>query len=265
MRNQMKSLAALAVMIAWVSPAAADGAPADTQETETARDVKNEIPILAYSYTAYGAPAGTIGAQAYGLGLGASGQKAVLGGGGAVWGSPVERLTLVGDGSRDVFGNFAPSAAAVVRLLGAPGNGFSLGALGKYKVEGFAYGPNNEFESEIETGLLLSYVGAGWHVDANAIGGMGLGDDGEIDAEGRLRLGRDIGSLVRVGVDGQARFRLAGDFRLPGGRTWDFAGGPQVVLGTNRFFGALTAGPATMGVLSNVGWTAIVSVGGATL
>jgi hypothetical protein len=261
----MKRSAAIAASLAWISPAAADGAPSDMQETENARDVKSEIPILAYSYTAYGAPARTLGAQAYGLGLAASGQKAIVGGGGTVWGSPVDRLTLIGDGSRDIFGNFAPSAAVLVRLLGAPGSGFSLGALGKYKVEGFAVGPNNEIESEIETGLLLSYVRAGWHFHANAIGGMGLGDDGEIDAEGRLRLGRDLGSLFRVGVDGQARVRLAGSSRLPGGRTWDFAGGPQVLLGSDRFFGALTAGPATMGVWSNVGWTSIVSVGGATL
>src|SRR5262249_10974024 len=101
--------------------------------------------------------------------------------------------------------------------------------------------------------------------DLNAITGFGTGDDGEIDAEGRLRLGRDLGSLARVGVDGQARFRLAGDTKLPGGRTWDFAGGPQLLVGSGRFFGALTAGPATMGGVSNVGWTAVVSIGGTTL
>jgi hypothetical protein len=264
MRKITRAFTVLATT-AWISPAAAGGTHTDMEEAQPTRDIKTEIPNLAYSYTAYGASAGTLGAQAYGLGLGASGQKATLGGGGTVWGSPVDRLTLIGDGSRDVFGNFAPSAAAVVRLLGTPGRGFSLGALGKYKVEGFAVGPNNEFESELETGLLLSYGRAGWHFDVNAIGGAGLGDDGEIDAEGRLRLGRDLGSLFRVGVDGQARARLSGSSRLPGGRTWDFAGGPQLLLGSDRFFGALTAGPATMGVLSNVGWTAIVSVGGATL
>jgi hypothetical protein len=69
---------------------------------------------------------------------------------GAVWGSPIDRLTLIGAAPRDMFGNFAPSAAAMVRLLGTPNDGFVLSALGKFKVEGFATGPNNEMESEIE-------------------------------------------------------------------------------------------------------------------
>jgi hypothetical protein len=93
---------------------------------------------------------------------------------------------------------------------------------------------------------------------------MGTGDDGEIDAEGRLRFGRDLGSLARLGVDGQARFRLAGDRPLAGGRTWDFAGGPQILFGSKHFYGALTGGPATMGVLRDVGWTGILSLGGST-
>jgi hypothetical protein len=176
----------------------------------------------------------------------------------------LDRLTLIGDGSRDMFGHFAPSAAAVVRVFGDR-EGLSLGVLGKFKVEGFGTGPNGETEAEIESGLLLSYARYGWHFDLNAIGGVGTGDDGEVDAEGRLRFGRDIGELLRLGLDGQARFRMAGDTKLPGGRTWDFVGGPQVLFGQRHFFGALTAGPATMGVVKDVGFSAIVSIGGTTL
>ena len=229
------------------------------------REVRNEIPIVAYAYSANGASAGTVGVQAYGLSLSGSGQRTVLGGGGTVWGSPIDRVTLIGDGSRDLFGNFAPSAAVAVRLLGTPNDGFTLAALGKFKVEGFATGPNGEMESEIESGFLLSYAKYGWHMDLNGITGFGTGDDGEIDTEGRLRLGHDLGSLVRLGIDGQARYLVAGVNKLPGSRNGDFAAGPQLLIGSRNFFGSLTSGPATMGVTNNVGFTTFVSIGGATL
>jgi hypothetical protein len=258
------AVAALAILSAPSGARAADDSAAPPNETARASssDVRGQIPIVAYAYSAQGVPAGTVGAQAYGLGLEAKGQRAIAGGGGTVWGSPVDRLTLVGDGARDQFGNFAPSAAAMVRLLGDPAQGFTLSALGKFKIEGFGVGPNDELESEVELGMLLSYARQGWHLDANAIGGHGTGDDGDADAEGRLRIGRDLGDLVRVGADGQARYRLAGAAPLLGGRTWDFAAGPQLLVGQSHFFGSLTAGPATMGVASGIGWTAIASVGG---
>jgi hypothetical protein len=261
-----KSLIAIAVL---TSPglALADG-PHDTPEPiAVTKEVKNEIPNVAFAYTAHGVSQGTLGVQAYGLGVGAGGggQKSFLGGGGAVWVSPIDRLTLLADGSRDFSGNFAPSAAAVVRILGTPNDGFTLGVLGKFKVEGFGTGPGGETESEIESGLLLSYAKYGWHGDLNAIAGFGTGDDGEIDGELRLRLGRDVGSIVRVGVDGQARYRAAGTKTLLGGRKGDFAAGPQVLIGSRNFYGSLTGGPATMGVESNIGWTSIVSIGGTTL
>ncbi len=237
----------------------------DSERRSTPKDVRSDIPVLAYTYTAYGASAGSIGVQANGLGRVAPGQRALAGGGATMWGSPIDRLTLIGDGARDLFGNFAPSAAVVVRVAGKAGDGWSLGALGKFKIEGFGTGPNGETESEIESGVLVSYARAAWHLDANAIGGMGTGDSGEVDVEGRLRLGRDLGHLARIGLDGQMRVRATGDKPLPGGRKWDFAGGPQLLVGSGHFFGALTAGPATMGVVDNIGWTAIASLGGTTL
>jgi hypothetical protein len=247
------------------------GSGADRSRTRDLRerDAKEEAPIVAYAYSANGPPAQTIGAAAYGLGLVGPGQRATAGGGITAWGSPVDRLTIVVDLPRDVYllDHFAPSVTGIVRLFGIPRSGLSLGVLGKYKVEGFGTDPDGNTESEIETGLVLSYVRAGFHLDANAISGFGLTADGEIDTEGRLRIGYDVSDIVRIGVDGQGRYRLAGDLPLPGNRTWDFAAGPQVVVGKGHVFGALTAGPATMGLTttatSALGWTAFGSFGGA--
>jgi hypothetical protein len=254
-------------MTAWfvAAPAALAAEPSSSSDAALAprREVREEIPITAYTYTAYGSRAGTVGAYGYGHGL-LGNRKPTFGGGATVWGSPIDRLTIIGDAQRNVFGHFSPSAALLVRILGTPGDGFSLGGLGKFKIAGFGIGPNDEVESETEFGLLLSYARAGWHVDLNSITGIGLGDDGEVDTEGRLRLGYDLSDVVRLGVDGQARVRLAGTYRLPGNRTADFAAGPQVVIGSSHFFGSLTAGPATMGITDRTmtGWTAVLSVGG---
>jgi hypothetical protein len=232
---------------------------------EKARDAKGEIPVAAYTYTAYGAPAKTVGAYGYGLGLAGPRQRATAGGGVTMWGSPVDRLTVVVDALRDVYllDHFAPSAALVARLLGLPGDGWSMGAIGKYKIEGFGTDPDGNTESEMEGGLLLSFGRRGFHLDLNGVTGFGLTADGEIDVEGRLRVGYDLSSLVRVGLDGQGRWRLAGDLRLPGNRTWDFAAGPQVLVSTGPFFGSITAGPTTMGLTapSVVGGVAMASVG----
>ena len=201
---------------------------ADAVHPDQTKDVRSEVPNYAYSYTAYGATEKTLGVQVYGLGVGAAGQRGILGGGLTVWGSPIDRLTLIGDGQRDLYGNFAPSAALVVRLLGKSGTGWSLGGLGKFKVEGFGDGKPigagsrpatpGEIESEVETGLLLSYAkSGGLHFDLNAITGVGTGEDGEVDEEGRLRLGYDVTHLVRLGVDGQVRARLNGPKYLANG------------------------------------------------
>lgn len=245
--------------------ASAAPSPSSSEARDT-KDTRREVPIVAYAYSATGAPAKSVGAQGYGIGLAASGQDAVLGGGAAVWGAPVERLTLIGDASRNVWGNFSPSAAAVVRIAGNADRGFSFGALGKFKIDGFAAGPDHdEVESELELGALGSFVQAGWHLDLNAIAGRGLGDEGETDAEGRFRVGYDLGRYVRFGLDSQGRVRLAGRKYLPNGRTWDFAAGTQVMVVMNRFFGAFTAGPTTMGLVSDsVGASAILSFGGST-
>lgn len=225
----------------------------------------SEAPIVAYAYQATGASYESFGAQAYGSGL-AGNRRPTLGGGATVWGAPAERLTLVGDFARDVFGNFAPSAAGIVRLFGRGGDGLSLGGLGKYKVDGFGVGPDKEIESELEAGLLLSYAKRGFHLDVNAITGVGLGEDGEVDVEGRLRFGYDLGSHVRLGVDGQARHRLSGHYRLPGHRLGDFVVGPQTIIGSRYFYGAFTAGPTSMGITDgdrSIGFSALITIGAA--
>jgi hypothetical protein len=195
LRAVVSGLVASAACVGWIGVARAaipvtdpvqepeQGAAAPAPSAEPSdQDVRTSIPNLVYAYTAYRATAETVGAQAYGLGVGASGQRGILGGGISVWGSPIERITLIGDGQRNSFGNFAPSVA------------------------------------------------------------------------------------VRVGVDSQARVRVAGPKVLPNGRIWDVAAGPQLLVGSQRFFGALTGGPTTIGLLSeHVGWQTVLTVGGATL
>jgi hypothetical protein len=229
-------------------------------------DAPRDVPIIAYTYSAFAAPAKSIGAAAYGLGLTAPGQNALIGGGGSAWWGPIDRLTLIADAQRNIYGNFSPSLAVVARILGDREAGWSLSGLGKFKIDGFASGPgHDEIESEVELGALVSFAAGGWFLDANAIAGRGTGDDGEVDAEGRLRFGKRLGEFLRLGVDSQVRERLAGPRILPNGRTWDFAAGVQGVASMGNYFASLTAGPATMGLLSSkVGWTALASVGGIT-
>ncbi len=274
MKPTMRGTMALTMILAsaWSARAMADTTNDVVVLPAAPREVKTEVPILAYTYQASGVSAGSVGAQAYGLGSGASGgvgyegqKRGIVGGGVTVWGSPFERLTLIGDAPRDVTGNFAPSAAVVVRLFGNASDGFSMGLLGKFKVEGFGVGKNDEIESEIEGGVLLGYSKYRWHFDLNAVTGFGTGDDGEIDGEARLRIGADVSHLVRVGIDGQARYRMAGATTLIGGRAGDFQGGPQVMLGSGHFYGAVTAGPATTNIYSGIGWGAFVALGGTTL
>ncbi len=245
------------------TPASDD--PAGTAPSASANAAsRRDPPIVAYAYSARGTEAKTLGVQAYGLGMLAAGQDGTVGGGGAIWGSPIDRLTLIVDGQRNLSREFSPSAAAIFRIYGDGREGLSLGALGKFKIDGFAGGPDrDEIESEIEIGGLVSYRGPFWYLDVNAIAGRGTGDDGETDAEGRLRLGRDLGDHVRVGIDGQVRARLAGPRYLANGRTWDFVAGPQGTFSWGQFYGALTAGPTTTALVTkNIGWSAILTVGG---
>ncbi len=256
---------ALATLSAPPVSAASPREDSARDATSVHRDVRGEVPIFAYTYAARGAPARSVGAQGYGLGLAATGQDVVLGGGAMIWWAPIERLTLTLDAPRNAWGRFSPSAAGAFRVLGGR-DPVALALLGKFKVEGFAEGPDHdEVESEVEVGALFGFARSGWHLDANAIAGFGTGEEGEKDVEARLRLARDLGRLVALGVDGQARLRVGGPRTLPNGRTWDAAAGTQVVVGTSGLFGSFTAGPATQGLVStSVGMLAMLAVGGTT-
>src|SRR5215510_13859293 len=63
---------------------------------------RRDPPVVAYAYAAHGAAAKTLGVHAYGLGIVAPGQGGTFGGGGAIWGSPIDRLTLIVDGKRNL-------------------------------------------------------------------------------------------------------------------------------------------------------------------
>src|SRR5258706_7228615 len=130
--------------LAQTLDASDDSLGAATRTTAKTKDLRAEVPIVAYAYSAYGAPVGTVGAEAYGTGLAAANQDRVVGGGGAVWASPVERLTLVVDGQRNLSRDFSPSAGAIVRLYGNRYDGLSLGALAKFKIDGFGKGPDRD-------------------------------------------------------------------------------------------------------------------------
>lgn len=255
------------------SARAAPGTPSQTKDeapggkalAKKPRNAKTEVPIVAYAYSAEGAPGKTFGAYGYGLELAAEGQDSVFGGGVTAWGAPIDRLTIVADAPRDVSGRFTPSLAVLGRILGERSRGWALGALGKWKAEGFGVGPHgDEIESEIEAGVLFSLLAAGFHLDTNALGGFGTGPAGEADVEARLRFGYDVHRLIWLGMDGQVRLRVAGPKYLPNGRTWDFVSAAQILVGDGHFFGAFTAGPTTMGLISDsVGVTAMLSAGGA--
>jgi len=84
------------------------------------------------------------------------------------------------------------------------------------------------------------------------------------DPHGELldRVGYDVLPFLRLGGEGRARVRFSGDVTLPGGRTWDMFIAPQVLGYYGAFFGALTAGPSTVGIADGVGWLALASIGG---
>jgi hypothetical protein len=227
-------------------------------------DPRSSVPLGTFTLAAFGARPGSFGLRAYGLGRSSPGHRPIAGGGLSAWWSPIDRVTLLGDGTRDAAGQLTPSGAIVVRILGERAEGWSVGGVGKMKLQGFGAEAAKEVEGELEMGLLGSYAARGWHLDVNAIGGAGLGDDGDADAEGRLRVAHDLGGSVRLGVDSQARFRVAGDKRLPGDRVWDFSAGPEAFFGFGQLFGSLFTGATTLGA-ARVGWSSIVTVGGLTI
>jgi hypothetical protein len=255
---QVPSLLLSAALTALsVSAAAAetvDGGAAVARAGQTAE----AAPIVSLTHGARGAPAKAIGASAFGTATfalsGDVNDDNQLGGGFRVWGSPIDRLTLIGEALRRDNGEMAPALTLQVRFW--ENESFALGALGRLKSEGFA-----EIEGEVELGLLGSYDSSGSHVEVNVVAGRGFEEE-ETDGELNLRAGRDIGQMLRVGVDSRVRYRLAGDAVLAGGRKWDAFAGPELTLSFDHLYGALLTGPSTVGVLDGVGWESMLTVGG---
>jgi len=218
-----------------------------------------DVPRVAYTDTAFGVGPGVLGAAGFGevRGSAAQGSDPRLGGGIRLWVSPIDRLLLVLDAQRrDSNNQFAPAATAQVRIVGSEREGWALGALARYKTEGFA-----TLESEVEAGLLGSVNRNRLHVDLNLVVG-GDFDGQEGDGELLVRGGYEVLPFFRVGAEGRGRYRVAGNTDLPGGRTWDVFAGPQLFAFSDHYFGALTAGPSTVAMVDRLGWSAIACAGG---
>jgi hypothetical protein len=219
-------------------------------------DVRGDVPVLAFTHSAFGSRSGKVGAHGFGYGTGAS-SGSVGGGGLTVYGSPLNRLTLLATAERHADGTFAPHASLAYRVLGSIEDGWALAAMGTYKAEGFA-----EVEGEVELGALFSIMRDRWHFDLNAVAGGGFEASEELDAEAKLRLGYDVADWARLGVDGRARYRLRGDRELAGGRKADFIGGPQFTVSWSQFYGSALAGVSTVDISSKVGAAGWLTVGG---
>jgi len=263
LRSLRASCCACVFALTWVVSAHAqsadDSSPNKGTTSPLAKDAKQQVPITAYTYSAFGSTSGTLGAAAFGDSLSTKGNATTLGGGLRLWGSPIDRLTIIVDGQRNPAGGGSPTAGAIFRIAGNLDDGFAFAALGKYKNDGFAH-----VEGEVEIGALLSFVRRGFHADINTVFG-GDFDGAEADAEGRARVGYDLAKWLRVGLDVQWRLRVAGEKTLAGGRKGDLVGGPQVLFAYRNFFVSLTAGPSTVDVVSGVGWSVLLMGGGMTL
>jgi hypothetical protein len=247
-----------------LAPGWARASDADSSESEAAAPaeplVPDGVPVLALTASAFGGAPRRYGAAAFATATGAlSGETRAasrIGGGFRLWGTPWERVTISAEAMRRDSGEPAPSLALQVRLAGSATDGWALGALGRYKAEGFA-----EVEGEVELGLLASLAASGWHCHLNIVAGRGFEEE-ETDGEALLRTGYEVLPALQLGVEGRYRARIAGDASLAGGKNWDAVGGPEVVVSLDRFFGALLVGPTTVGVVDGVGFGGLVTIGG---
>ncbi|APR80283.1 Hypothetical protein A7982_05630 [Minicystis rosea] len=222
-------------------------------------DIREQVPLVGLTTSAFGATARSVGAAGYGgiFGRAGAGVDTKPVGGGRVWGSPIDRLTIRVDIDQGVSGEVAPSFTVQGRIFGDRARGWALGALLSYRFEGFA-----EVAGEIEGGLLFSVARNRMHLDANVIVGGGI-EEHEVDGEIKLRVGYDVTPWLRVGADSRFRYRLGGDKFLPGGRVGDGIGGPELLFAWKNFFLDLTGGPSTVAVVEGIGWTVNGAIGGA--
>jgi hypothetical protein len=210
-----------------LQPASDEVAPA-AQPERAAVGAQDAVPRVGGIESAFSMRAGTAMLALEGQGTFASRQPAQGEGGMHIAASPIGRLTLQGFVGRGRDGRWAPTAGAHVRILGEQARGFALGAMARYRTEGFT-----EAGGEAEAGLTLGFKRSGLVLDANALAGVGVEEKeaGESDAEFAGRAGYDVASWVRLGVQGQGRRRLTGDRVLINGKTWDASVGPVLMLG----------------------------------
>ena len=259
-RAALRSAAVLLTSAAFVPSARADEADQRgwqlAEPSADRRPAQEDAPVVLLTHSARGTSAGRYGASAFGSStLEASNdvnRQSRFGGGLRLWGAPIDRVTLLAEGSQRDNGEPAPSVTLQVRILES--QAWALGALSRYKAEGFA-----EIEGEIEAGLLGSYAGGGLHLDLNALAGRGVEEE-ETDGELLFRSGYEVFGPVQLGLEGRARYRIAGTLDLPGGRRWDAFGGPQLTASFDQFYAGALTGPAS--APSGVGWTSMLTLGG---
>jgi hypothetical protein len=160
--------------------------PAPDEEETEAKDSKSEVPRLAYTDSVLATRGSLLGVGVFGAARGymdKSSGNPVGGGGLQIFGSPIERVMIVAVGERTLDGDFRPTASVIVRLAGGRKDGWAIGGIASYKMDGFA-----EAGGETELGAVFSIAQKGWHLDANAIAGSGL-EEKEVDTEGKLRGG----------------------------------------------------------------------------
>jgi len=224
----------------------------------------HEAQRLSFVENAYGSSRGVVFAGVSSLAISSSEERAQLGV--LFGGSPLPRLTLHGLVGRDGKGHFAPWLAAQYTFVGGGHEHHALGALLQYKTEGFT-----EAGGELELGALFSLRPGRLRLDVAALFGIGLEEEeaamraageeeGEADAEGKLRLGYQVLASVQVGIVGRFRQRVIGERSLAGGKSWDFIGGGEVVASLGPCAIAASGGPTTLGVADGVGAYGMLSV-----
>lgn len=267
-RSRLLALLTGFAALAPTSAARADEAPGtDVVTPDPAKDrpadARQTTPVLGYGQSAFGAAARSAGALGYaGLMYGQPNPTGETGkllpqGGARIWGSPIERLTILLEVDRRDFGTASPSATLAVRLFGSREKGWAVGAAATYRAEGFAH-----IVGEMEGSLLVSFARRGFYADLNGVFGAAFAEK-EADAEVKVRLGYDVTSWMRVGADSRFRMRVGGGKYLAGGRSYDAIGGPEVVFGYKNFFAAIQGGPSTVGVAQGFGWGGTTTVGAA--
>jgi hypothetical protein len=238
-------------------------APATVPRPPTAQRTMGIVPSGVDTYTAF-IQDSSIGAAGVGL-VDARPRDGATGGteasgGLRLWGGFLDRLVVQAEAGNDSEGRFVPSLGVAARVLGERKKGWAVGALGRYRTEGFS-----TIEGEIEGGLLGSFTQSKLHLDAGIIAGVGIEEE-EADGEALLRFGYDVAPVFRLGFEGRVRRELAEETEMAKpageGEEWDAFVGAQATLALGQFFSCVTAGPQKPRFTEKIGWMAQFTVGG---